>query len=291
MEIKLYNSAITNNDEFRTRIYSGEIFLLPATVSRTNLTVRLLQILNEQIKTVGGITNAQAELSSEQIIARHNNIKKILLTNFEMEPLLFAVLEELNFDLSHIAYDPIKMRIALHRGHLNPVTKRSNSLHRDTWYANPSCQINFWMPLVSVNRTNAFHFYEECFERNLPNTSEQFDYDQWMQTTGWQNSSGAGFFPEIHDACTSELGKKTFFSAEPGQLLIFSAAHLHKTTANDSGFPRFSVDFRVVDVEDLKKGIGARDVDNRSTGSALNGYRRPHQFSSADFFGRRNLEN
>ena len=55
----------------------------------------------------------------------------------------------------------------------------------------------------------------------------------------------------------------------PGEVLLFSGAQLHVSTPNTSGLARFSVDFRTVDVPDLRAGIGAPLVDVSCTGTAI----------------------
>ena len=55
----------------------------------------------------------------------------------------------------------------------------------------------------------------------------------------------------------------------PGEVLLFSGAQLHRSVPNTSGFARFSVDFRTVDVPDLLAARGAPLVDVHCTGTAI----------------------
>jgi hypothetical protein len=64
------------------------------------------------------------------------------------------------------------------------------------------------------------------------------------------------------------------FACARGEVLVFSAAHLHQTRANASGRTRFSVDFRAVHLGDHAAGLGAPDVDGRAKGCALERYAR-----------------
>ena len=54
-----------------------------------------------------------------------------------------------------------------------------------------------------------------------------------------------------------------------GSVLIFSAAHLHSTVPNTSGATRFSIDFRTVNVADVKAQGGAKNIDSDCTGTSL----------------------
>jgi hypothetical protein len=49
-------------------------------------------------------------------------------------------------------------------------------------------------------------------------------------------------------------------------------AHFHQTRKNATGRTRFSLDFRTVDLADHEAGVGAPNVDNRSTGSTVRDY-------------------
>jgi hypothetical protein len=59
----------------------------------------------------------------------------------------------------------------------------------------------------------------------------------------------------------------------PGGVLLFSGAQLHRSIPNTSGRSRFSVDFRTVDVADLRAGRGAPLVDVYCTGTAIRDFR------------------
>lgn len=48
---------------------------------------------------------------------------------------------------------------------------------------------------------------------------------------------------------------------EPGDLVLFSAAHLHKSAENTTDLCRFSTETRTVSRPDFAAGAGAPDVD------------------------------
>jgi hypothetical protein len=56
---------------------------------------------------------------------------------------------------------------------------------------------------------------------------------------------------------------------EPGGLVAFSAANMHSTVPNTSGRTRFSIDFRTVNIEDVKNKVGAPNIDSYCTGTSL----------------------
>ena len=50
----------------------------------------------------------------------------------------------------------------------------------------------------------------------------------------------------------------------PGDVLLFSGAHLHSSVLNFTGKTRFSTEIRMVDAEDFSRGEGAPNVDGRA---------------------------
>ena len=50
----------------------------------------------------------------------------------------------------------------------------------------------------------------------------------------------------------------------PGDVLLFSGAHLHSSVLNVTGKTRFSTEMRIVDAADFARGEGAPNVDGRA---------------------------
>jgi len=70
-------------------------------------------------------------------------------------------------------------------------------------------------------------------------------------------------------------GRAVGFACRAGANLVFSGAQLHATLPHATGRTRFSLDFRIIDLDDHAAGLGAPDVDNRSRGSSLIDYVQP----------------
>jgi hypothetical protein len=71
-------------------------------------------------------------------------------------------------------------------------------------------------------------------------------------------------------------GPAVGFACTRGQNLLFSGSQFHATVPQSRGLTRYSLDFRIVHLGDHECGLGAPNVDNRSTGSALVDYVRGH---------------
>jgi hypothetical protein len=71
-----------------------------------------------------------------------------------------------------------------------------------------------------------------------------------------------------------ELEPQVRIVPDVGGMLIFSAAQLHSTVQNTTSRTRFSIDFRTVNLDDLREGIGAPNVDAECTGTTLGDFLR-----------------
>jgi hypothetical protein len=52
-------------------------------------------------------------------------------------------------------------------------------------------------------------------------------------------------------------------------VVLFSAAQMHSTVPNTSGRTRYSIDFRTVNLADLRTGVAAPNVDSHPVGTSL----------------------
>ena len=55
---------------------------------------------------------------------------------------------------------------------------------------------------------------------------------------------------------------------------MFSAANLHSTVPNTAGLSRYSIDFRTVNMDDVKTKGGAPNIDSACTGTSLRDFMR-----------------
>ena len=69
---------------------------------------------------------------------------------------------------------------------------------------------------------------------------------------------------------------------EAGGVLLFSGNQLHSTVPNTSGRTRFSIDFRVVDIDDVIARREAPNVDSECTGTTLRDFLRGSDLQRID---------
>ena len=183
--------------------------------------------------------------------------------------LVCAIVQEAGLSAEDTHYDVPKPRTSFPVGHLTTGIAFAFPWHRDVWYAAPAQQINWWLPVFGVRADNSMRFDLPSFDREVPNSSDTFDYyrnnaDRRMTAAQVNRESqsrpAALDHQPLHDLVVLPA---------PSAILLFSGAQLHASIPNMSGRSRYSVDFRTVDVPDLKAGRGAPLVDVHCTGTAI----------------------
>jgi len=98
--------------------------------------------------------------------------------------------------------------------------------HCDKWYHHSSDEINFWLPLHNVSKSESLQIVNLDHSKKLIKKilKEKLDYN--------------------------EINKLISIYAKPvicdyGKMLKFSPLHLHGNATNRTEFPRLSIDFRV----------------------------------------------
>ena len=264
--------------ELRRAIYDGTVFLLPATdASRT-----LVDLANHRLRDELGDDprGAHARMSDEELFARIGRLRREIYLEDHAQTLLRDLAHSVGFDRHHTAFDPARLRVIAHGAAANPRAAPVYYAHRDTWYAHPSSVVTAWTALDDLAAEETFVFYPERFRTSVANDSEIFDYDAWVARgwslkIGWQDreASTKARYPQVLGA--ESYGPAEGFSCARGEILLFSGAHFHRTLPQTRGRTRFSLDARLVHLADHAQGLGAPNVDGRSTGSALPDYVQP----------------
>jgi ectoine hydroxylase-related dioxygenase (phytanoyl-CoA dioxygenase family) len=119
-------------------------------------------------------------------------------------------------------------------------------------------------------------FHPRYWSEGVENDSSRFNYYEW---NGNQRKEAAKHVKsdtrwQPHAAGPLELEPEIRLICNPGAAIMFAAAQLHSTVPNTSGRTRYSFDFRTVNVEDLRNGHGAPNVDSAPSGTSLRDFLR-----------------
>ncbi|MBM4291351.1 MAG: hypothetical protein FJ138_07895 [Deltaproteobacteria bacterium] len=257
-------------------LYAGEVLHAPPTAASRALVdaarAALRAALGDEPR------RAHARLSAAAFFEAIGRLRRELYLGEPFHALTRGCMEALGFSRERFAFDPARLRVISHDGHLTPAAAPVYYPHRDVWYGHPACLVTWWVPLDDLEERETFVFYPEELSRPVPNDSEVFDYDEWTRRgwdlkIGWQDvESGLRARYPQHLGPPPRVEEGVGFSCARADNLLFAGAHFHQTRPQSLGTTRFSLDFRVVEVGDHAAGRGAPRVDDRSVGDAVGDY-------------------
>lgn len=265
----------TDDAARRTCVYEGDLVVLEPTSASLELAAFAREMVEEAFAPFDP-TVAQHSTDVEEWVRRFAPVKPAFIHHERTATLLPRVLGEAGCDLADTYFDVPRLRGVTSDGYLTSGVGYAHHPHRDTWYAAPLCQLNWWMPLYPFESGSAMAFYPSYFARAVANGSADFDYYRW-------NADGRPDAAKHIHSDTRRQPKATEplvldpdvrIVPEVGSLLLFSAEHLHGAVPNHTGRTRFSIDFRTVSESDLRRGLGAPNVDSAPSGTSLRDFRR-----------------
>jgi hypothetical protein len=278
--VGIYHNHEIDCAERRRLVFGGDILLYSRTAAAAALADHAIALSTEAMAPLEP-ESAQDNLSVEDFIACVGPLKSRFTNDQRTKELVRDLLAAFGCDLEDTYFDVPRLRVVPHGGYLSSGVSYAYKAHRDTWYSSPTAQVNWWMPVFPVTADCAMSFFPEYWDRPVANSSAQFDYGEWCRVGRQLATSQVGQdtrkhpLPDEPVSVASELR----IAGTKGDLLLFSASHLHATAANSSGRTRFSIDFRTLHRADLEQGRGAPNIDSGPTGSTLSDFLRASDFS------------
>ena len=164
--------------------------------------------------------------------------------------------------------DQIRLRVVPSRDDIDHPRLQTVPPHRDTWGSGIMAQVNWWLPLYPLADARTMLLWPEAFRRPVANTSGEWNFDAFRN--GNQRD-----YPLLPVACSPPVSPGVPVRIEPGQLLGFSAAHLHAGVSDGSEGTRLGVDTRSVWEPDHSAGRGAPNVDGAGKAEMWRWFRAP----------------
>ncbi|WP_018634711.1 hypothetical protein [Parafrankia elaeagni] len=271
----IFADAAMPDDRRRTLIYQGNIFVVAPNAATLALT-EFARGLLEEVFSPHHPTRAQYEMPVERFVEIFGPVKPRFIHHPRTKDLVRDVVEQLGADLAETYIDVPRLRGVTSDGYLTAGAGYAFPLHRDVWWSAPLAQINWWLPIYDFEAESSMAFHPHYWEKGISNGSEEFNYYVYNATGRAQAAQ------HISRDTRKQPGPREPVQPDPqlrvvcpvGGIIGFSAAQMHSTVPNTSGRTRFSIDFRTVNVSDLREGRSAPNVDSYCEGTSLRDFRR-----------------
>lgn len=262
MDLYVNQSRTTSN--LKESIYSGAIFL----ETQLQSAKQLCEFAQQSIAHVLGAETDPRLIHTlmpvKEFISTVGRLKGHFTNSQEVKEIIRAFVVELGENPADYLFDVPRMRVVPHYDYLHAGVSYAYKPHRDTWYGSVQCQLNTWMPVHGVTPDQTMMINPAYFSTPVVNSSADWRLGDWIDNQRWQASANVTEETRVHPVPLEEVSATQELRIAPnaGEMMIFSGAHLHGTVPNRSGQTRFSVDFRLMHLEDLKAGRGAINVDS-----------------------------
>jgi hypothetical protein len=263
------------DEERRERLYDGQLLVFSPRPSVNALRDFARAMVQEAFAGRDPI-KAQFQLPVEEYVAILARLKPAFINHPECKTLLRAILADFGCDLTKTYFDVPRLRTSTSDAYLTSGIAYAFHPHRDTWYSAPQCQLNWWFPVYEIEPSNGMAFHPRYWSQGVANSSRIYNYAEW-NAKGRQEAAKHVYSdtrPQPHAEETLELDPQIRLVPPPGGMIMFSGAQLHSTVPNTSGKTRFSIDFRLVNLDDVAGRRGAPNVDSQCTGTTLRDYLR-----------------
>jgi hypothetical protein len=261
--------------ERRRRLYAGRVLLLTRFDRELKIVSHARALLEAAFPDVDPCL-AQYQMSVEEFAGIFARLKPEFIHHPVSWRTIADCLIEAGCDPDTTYLDVPRLRISTSDGYLTSGVAYAHHPHRDTWWASPFQQINWWMPIYDFTSESGMTFHPRYWDRGVVNDSSRFDYADWntnqRKNAAQHVKSDTRWQP--HALEELELQPEVRLVFPPGAAMAFSGAQLHSTVQNTSGRTRYSFDFRTIDIEDVIAGSGAPNVDTAANGTSLRDFKR-----------------
>ncbi len=270
-----YFDSNASDEVRRKRLYEGQVFIF----SPRKSTLALINHAREMIEGAFGKIDprqAQHHMPVEKYVEICTPLKPGFIHHPKTKGLIRDIMEEFRCDLEKTYIDVPRLRMVTSDGYLTSGVGYAHHPHRDTWYSAPMSQLNWWLPIYDIETEMSMAFHPQYFDKPIKNGSADFNYYEW-NSVGRKDASkhiktDTRKQPKPEEDL--ELWPQIRFVPPAGGIIIFSATNLHSTVPNTAGLSRYSIDFRTVNLDDVKSKGGAANIDSRCTGTSLRDFMR-----------------
>jgi hypothetical protein len=266
----VYFNSDSQDEVRRQRLYAGQVFV----ISPRPTTILLCEFAKRMIEEAFGSVDpleAQYHMPVEEYVSIVSPLKPKFIHHPETKKLLRELVADCGCDLNETYLDVPRLRMVTSHGYLTSGVGYAHHLHRDTWYSAPMAQLNWWLPIYGIESESSMAFHPAYWSKGVKNGSSEFNYYMW-NSEGRKNAAqhiktDTRKQPKPEEPM--ELDPQIRIIVPAGGVILFSAAQMHSTVPNTSGRARYSIDFRTVNLADLRARHAAPNIDSRPVGTSL----------------------
>ena len=177
--IKNSNNQI--KDVYENCITLGEIHIIRDTNFLNEIINYSKDIISKNFIGYENVQNAQELINVKDYVEIIMKIKNDFTNSNKTNEIIKSLLKKMNLQNEDIFFDKPKIRIATYNKYLESGAGYVFKPHRDTWYAGPKSQLNFWFPIFDVDHNSTFAIYPNYWNKKIANSSENFDYEVWKK--------------------------------------------------------------------------------------------------------------
>jgi len=271
----VYVNSKMSDDDRRAELYNGQLFVYTASPAVQNFCAFARQLVLDAFCGLDPLRVHEA-LPVERCVEILADLKPRFIHDPRSKRFIQAILAEHGCDPGLTYFDVPRLRTAFPSDYLTSGIAYAFHPHRDTWYSAPPCQLNWWLPVFEVNAENVMAFHPRHWSTPVKNGSRNYNYYQWnaenRKNAAQHVRADTRVQPKPEEDI--ELDPQIRIVTQPGDVLVFSAAHLHSTVPNTSGLARYSIDFRTIHADDARNRRGAPNLDAECTGTTMRDYLR-----------------
>lgn len=271
----IYTDSSYSDEKRRKLLYEGQLFSFSNRPSIRALVEFAGQMISEAFPGLDPLT-AQYSMPVEQFVEVFGPLKPKFIHHPESKRLIREILKDFGCDLEDTYQDVPRLRAVTSDAYLTSGVGYAHHPHRDTWYSAPPSQINWWLPIFDMASESSMAFHPRYWDEPVRNGSNTFNYYEW-NSTGRANAAQhvkSDTRKQPKPEQEMQLDPQVRLVPEPGGVILFSAAQMHSTVPNTSGKTRFSIDFRTVNLSDVRNRSGAHNIDSECTGTSLRDFLR-----------------
>jgi len=278
--MNVFFDANIDDEKKRQELYRGSVLVYSPTPSSIKLCDFARELIEEAFRPFDPL-KLHENMPVERCVEILAELKPRFIHHEKSKEFIRGMLEERGCDPAKTYFDVPRLRSAFPSDYLTSGIAFAFHPHRDTWYAAPGCQINWWMPVFEIYPENCMAFHPRYWDEAVPNSSSKYNYYAWNRES---RQSAAQHIKTDTREQPRPLGPlapdpQVRVVAKVGSPMLFSAAQLHSTVPNTCGLARFSIDFRTVNLDDVWNRKGAPNVDSASTGTTMRDYLRATDYS------------